>query len=503
VLGLTLVLLAAARAGAPVLPGGQEDAVATLLGRGAELPGGCTWTGAAIERDFVRSTYACRGAPAVLELRHPSASDGGACGGPFCVTGDAPAELLAALAERARALESTVRWEYAASVAPHTAAPAERPVPPLRLGLLAAAVAWVLALTALAITLRWRLQRAGARAWLELTPRALRLAGCAACGALFCFSTLAALHAFGAQLFAFAWAPSALWGSLVAALAAALAPTDSLSRGWAAWGLGVLAMSGLAFARSLPTAPLRSFGEVTTVAPGVAAYPLNAHGLRGPEWTLARPPGTFRVAVVGDSFVAGVGLADEADTLPAQLQRELSRRVPGARIEVLNLGIEGNNLGAHVDLADAAAKLAAPDALVLCVTLNNDLSSFDGQVARREARRPSLLSVARFFLGRAGEELFWRLTEVHEVNARELAWGREQLSRLTARRGAWPPLVVFSFHVPEPSVRALFTEASLELLTPATYAGDEFIPGDGHPTAAGAGKFARQLADALEGKVPR
>jgi len=49
---------------------------------------------------------------------------------------------------------------------------------------------------------------------------------------------------------------------------------------------------------------------------------ISAQGLRGPERTLAKPPGTRRVLVLGDSFAEGYYVSEE-DMAAARLERAL------------------------------------------------------------------------------------------------------------------------------------------------------------------------------------
>ena len=78
---------------------------------------------------------------------------------------------------------------------------------------------------------------------------------------------------------------------------------------------------------------------------------INSLGLRDPERTFERPPGTFRIMVIGDSFTEGFQVERE-ETFSGQLERRLNERLqrareaePGVprpeRVEVLNAGVSG------------------------------------------------------------------------------------------------------------------------------------------------------------------
>ncbi len=60
----------------------------------------------------------------------------------------------------------------------------------------------------------------------------------------------------------------------------------------------------------------------------------NAHGHRGPEYTLSKPEGTLRIMILGDSFGYGLGLPYEK-TLAAILAEELNG------VEILNTSVPG------------------------------------------------------------------------------------------------------------------------------------------------------------------
>ncbi len=101
----------------------------------------------------------------------------------------------------------------------------------------------------------------------------------------------------------------------------------------------------------------------------------NSLGYRGPEYG-ARQAGTGRVALVGDSFVYGVGVS-ERDAIPGQVQVLLNER--RVRAEVINGGTAGTNLEYGVARSRETMQNYRPDVVVF-VTLFNDFEFSSGQV---------------------------------------------------------------------------------------------------------------------------
>jgi lysophospholipase L1-like esterase len=93
----------------------------------------------------------------------------------------------------------------------------------------------------------------------------------------------------------------------------------------------------------------------------------NSHGLRGPERAIPKPAGVFRIALVGDSVVEGVGLEREEDTLPAQLESQLADK----RIEVVSGATRGYNTQAEIELLRRRVLPYEPD-LVIVLFVRND-----------------------------------------------------------------------------------------------------------------------------------
>jgi lysophospholipase L1-like esterase len=96
----------------------------------------------------------------------------------------------------------------------------------------------------------------------------------------------------------------------------------------------------------------------------------NALGYRGPERPEERGPGTVRIAVIGDSFTYGQGVAADV-SLPASLETALARS-SGCRVEVMNFGVPALNLHDELEQYRRFARRWRPD-LVLLVLFHNDL----------------------------------------------------------------------------------------------------------------------------------
>ena len=65
---------------------------------------------------------------------------------------------------------------------------------------------------------------------------------------------------------------------------------------------------------------------------------INSHGWRGREVSVSKPPGVYRILVLGDSFMAGLQV-ENGQTFPSVLEDILTRLNPSQRVEVLNFGV--------------------------------------------------------------------------------------------------------------------------------------------------------------------
>ncbi len=273
---------------------------------------------------------------------------------------------------------------------------------------------------------------------------------------------------------------------------------------------------------------LRPGTDAKIPATGSVRYTINADGFRDRLYARPKPPGTFRVVVLGDSIAFGYGVAAE-DTFAKQLERRLAAAAPNRPVEVVNLGVSGYNAYNEATLFADVGVTYEPDVVLLqfCVNdLNDPTLHFDAstQLAlgaipdaafpEPRERRPlpsrwtrlchSLRTCTLAFERAAaptGEELRDALT-LRDGSGPELAWlgaRYAEVAAAAARRGARFAVVTFPHpahlaDVPAPlyqRIAALGREggwATIDLLPAykrAAAEGERLMLDVWHPTAAG------------------
>jgi hypothetical protein len=122
----------------------------------------------------------------------------------------------------------------------------------------------------------------------------------------------------------------------------------------------------------------------------------NGNGFRGPDCALAKPPGTFRIVFLGDSFTFGEGVHFE-DTFASLTSALLAQRLPDAKLafESCNLGVSGYNTADELFLFNALVPRLDPDALVVGYVINDaEPPLFTMDPVRGPVRRPRETEVA-------------------------------------------------------------------------------------------------------------
>ena len=93
----------------------------------------------------------------------------------------------------------------------------------------------------------------------------------------------------------------------------------------------------------------------------------NRWGMRDRDYLLAKPEGTYRIALLGPSHVMGAGVADGetfADFLEERLNRSAAPET-NIRYEVLNFGVAGYSLLQQLAMLEERAVMFQPDAVFI------------------------------------------------------------------------------------------------------------------------------------------
>jgi len=97
---------------------------------------------------------------------------------------------------------------------------------------------------------------------------------------------------------------------------------------------------------------------------------INSSGFRGPEYSLAKPPNTFRIIMLGDSETFSLKLAQD-QMLSMQLENLLNQNSHRLRYEVLNFGVEGYNTFQELEMLKTKGLKYNPDLIILNYVLND------------------------------------------------------------------------------------------------------------------------------------
>jgi hypothetical protein len=114
--------------------------------------------------------------------------------------------------------------------------------------------------------------------------------------------------------------------------------------------------------------------------PGITRYmpqyghsvSFNEVGMRDRDHPLEKSPGTFRILLLGDSFMEALQVPFEA-SLPSLLEEELGRRT-GRKVEVINAGVSGWGTDDELRYLTSYGVAYHPDLVLVAMTLHNDIS---------------------------------------------------------------------------------------------------------------------------------
>jgi hypothetical protein len=102
--------------------------------------------------------------------------------------------------------------------------------------------------------------------------------------------------------------------------------------------------------------------RITQRNEGFGCFKLNSFGMQNDETTIAKPAGTYRIAVFGDSYVEALQVPRQANYLN-EVGEALSKRL-GRPVEVLNFGVSNYSVAQDYLRYQTLAKQFKPDMVI-------------------------------------------------------------------------------------------------------------------------------------------
>lgn len=130
---------------------------------------------------------------------------------------------------------------------------------------------------------------------------------------------------------------------------------------------------------------------------------INSNGLRGPDVPINKPPGVFRVAVLGDSYAAGFQVTFDQRFSKVMEDAFNAERCRGdARIEVLNFGVSGYGQAREILMFRHRVIAFKPDLVLLQFTGGNDFRNNTKEMERNPLIPYFVFDGDRLVLDRSG-----------------------------------------------------------------------------------------------------
>lgn len=157
-------------------------------------------------------------------------------------------------------------------------------------------------------------------------------------------------------------------------------------------GLRVIGFRYLNLSRADPDVgfALRPGAEGWWQREGNTYIKINSAGLRDGEHSLAKPPNTLRIAVLGDSFAEALQVPMES-AFWAVAERRLQGGAAGGaqhRVEVINFGVSGFSTARELITLRRRVWQYSPDIVVLLVTTSNDLRDNSRRLSQKYNNQP-------------------------------------------------------------------------------------------------------------------
>ena len=111
---------------------------------------------------------------------------------------------------------------------------------------------------------------------------------------------------------------------------------------------------------------------------------ISSQGLRDREFSTRKPPRTYRILSVGDSFSFGLGVEAE-ETYAKLLEKKLNAAFPGRKFEVINAGRARTGPNQYLRNIEELGKAFHPDMVMVGFYTGNDVRNVLDDMSRKDA----------------------------------------------------------------------------------------------------------------------
>lgn len=271
------------------------------------------------------------------------------------------------------------------------------------------------------------------------------------------------------------------------------------------------------------------------------AFTTNTHGMRDREYSLAKPEGTYRIALLGPSHVMGNGVADQ-ETFESLVEQRLNEELAGTarrKFEILNFAVDGFTLPQQLAMLEDRVLQFAPD-MVIVNHYHRGRAMTERYLGKVTWKGIPIEEDLRVILARAGIDQVDRgsvpiPTELGRALARNLGvdprmpqgefdarvrrisdevneWALQRIANVVREAGAVPMVLALNAVIEDapaevPNLEAI-QRANLAVfdLFNVFPAGERatlrVAPGDDHPNAMGHRLIAETLYPQLAGALP-
>jgi alginate O-acetyltransferase complex protein AlgI len=238
-------------------------------------------------------------------------------------------------------------------------------------------------------------------------------------------------------------------------------------------------------------------------------FHVNQWGMRDKEYTLEKPPGTYRIAVVGSSHVMGSGVAD-GDTFESLVEQHLNRNSEDRHYELLNFAVGGYTPLQEMAVVERKVFKFGPDAVFYFEhkrELNREVDSLLRLVRRRiRPPYPFLTELLHEADVHADTPLAIGRRRLRPFRMRLLKWTYQRIVELCRSHGVrpvWIFLPIAHERDPERLLNAARTAGFTTLDLSGVYDGYDrsslaVAPWDQHPNRLAQQLIADRLYASLE-----